>query len=61
MTAVAHVTQVRTERSIYRANTNHYSDTTRFICREPVRECSGLTCSSCDALVDTDGVCRCSA
>lgn len=42
MRAVAHVSQVRTERSIYRS-TNHYSDSYHFICREPVRQSAGIT------------------
>ena len=62
-TAVVHVSQVRTGKASYgQLTTRHktYVDNDHFICREPVRESCGLTCSSCDALIDTAGECRCS-
>lgn len=64
-TAVVHVSQVRSERTTayggQQSNRFHYSDTPRFICREPVRVSTGIVCSSCDALIDTAGMCSCSS
>ena len=60
MPALAHMYLEATERRFNnRPTVRRYVDNPHFICREPVRTAAG-TCSSCDALVDTDGQCQCS-